>query len=290
MHSDGIPVAAEELARLDRLTDAAGGWLHWHAQEAVHDALADLADRATAAGGRHDRPATPDTPGGATAIVASSRLAVSELQLRPALARLAELVCQAVPGADAASIVLGPPADPQLLASSSTLAQTADGAQFAADGGPTFDAWSTRRPATADGGTEAFRARPGEPAVRSCLAVPLTAGASPAPIGVLTIYAESARALEPDATLPAVAPYVARAESLVVDGTRLTNLTRTLDQMHEALSSRAVIDQAKGVLMQSRGLSAEAAFQHLRSLSNTRNRKVRDLAEEIVATAATTEA
>jgi AmiR/NasT family two-component response regulator len=53
--------------------------------------------------------------------------------------------------------------------------------------------------------------------------------------------------------------------------------------MQQALSSRAVIDQAKGVLMAARGMDADQAWAHLVAISSSEQRKVRDVARDIVA-------
>ena len=50
-----------------------------------------------------------------------------------------------------------------------------------------------------------------------------------------------------------------------------------------ALQSRATIEQAKGVIMAATGVEAEAAFEVLRQQSQQENRKLREIAEEIVA-------
>jgi hypothetical protein len=50
-----------------------------------------------------------------------------------------------------------------------------------------------------------------------------------------------------------------------------------------AMRSRAVIEQAKGILMARLGCDADAAFNELKTLSQHSNRKLRDLAAEIVA-------
>jgi ANTAR domain len=53
------------------------------------------------------------------------------------------------------------------------------------------------------------------------------------------------------------------------------------DQLQQALTTRPVIDQAKGIIMGERGGDADAAFAALRSLSQHRHVKLRDLAQEI---------
>ena len=49
-----------------------------------------------------------------------------------------------------------------------------------------------------------------------------------------------------------------------------------------ALTSRSVIDQAKGMVMASRGVSAEEAFAVLAQISQQRNVKLRVVAQEFV--------
>ena len=53
-------------------------------------------------------------------------------------------------------------------------------------------------------------------------------------------------------------------------------------QMQEALAGRAIIDQAKGIIMKSSGCSAEAAFDELRRISQHHQVKVADLARLLV--------
>ena len=56
-------------------------------------------------------------------------------------------------------------------------------------------------------------------------------------------------------------------------------------QLREALDSRAVIDQALGILMGQNGYNQEAAFAALRVVSQGSNRKLKHVAEEIVKSA-----
>ena len=55
--------------------------------------------------------------------------------------------------------------------------------------------------------------------------------------------------------------------------------------MRLAMESRAVIEQAKGVLMAQRHIDAEQAFEILREASQRYNRKLRDIAFGIVESA-----
>jgi AmiR/NasT family two-component response regulator len=54
------------------------------------------------------------------------------------------------------------------------------------------------------------------------------------------------------------------------------------EQLEQALASRAVIEQAKGILMGAQRCDSDTAFRMLVRASQTQNRKLRDIAAEIV--------
>ena len=53
-------------------------------------------------------------------------------------------------------------------------------------------------------------------------------------------------------------------------------------QLGEAMASRAIIDQAIGILMAQQRCNASTAFDLLRRASQNRNRKLRDVAVDII--------
>jgi GAF domain-containing protein len=57
---------------------------------------------------------------------------------------------------------------------------------------------------------------------------------------------------------------------------------RLAENLAQAMRSRAVIEQAKGMLMAERQITADDAFALLTSLSQRTNRKLRDVAHELV--------
>jgi ANTAR domain len=84
---------------------------------------------------------------------------------------------------------------------------------------------------------------------------------------------------------------IAVAERLVALGGAAMDLAsgygearRTARQLRDGAESRAVVDQAKGVLMQALGCSAEEALQRMRQISQARNMKVTDVAATIIDT------
>jgi len=58
----------------------------------------------------------------------------------------------------------------------------------------------------------------------------------------------------------------------------IERLTEKVEGLEEALLSRDVIGQAKGILMERLHLTSDQAFEELRSASQQQNRKLRDIA------------
>jgi GAF domain-containing protein len=97
----------------------------------------------------------------------------------------------------------------------------------------------------------------------------------------LNLYALKPAAFDPDSLEVAAtfASYagVAIANMHLYDGSR-----RLVEQLQIAMLSRAVIDQAKGILMAQRHCSAQEAFEVLVDLSSRSNTKLRDVAQALV--------
>jgi hypothetical protein len=54
------------------------------------------------------------------------------------------------------------------------------------------------------------------------------------------------------------------------------------EQLHRALNTRIVIEQAKGMIAEGRAVDMEQAFATLRSYARNHNRKLADVATEII--------
>ncbi|MBV9411159.1 MAG: ANTAR domain-containing protein [Acidimicrobiia bacterium] len=72
------------------------------------------------------------------------------------------------------------------------------------------------------------------------------------------------------------------------DNDATTDLVQRLmdkvEGLEEALRSRDVIGQAKGILMERLHMTADQAFEELRSMSQKQNLKVRDIASHLAET------
>jgi len=64
-----------------------------------------------------------------------------------------------------------------------------------------------------------------------------------------------------------------------------SRLTRELEEARSALEDRKIIDQAKAILMKSRGIGEAEAYALLRSTAMNQNRKIVDIAQGLVTAA-----
>lgn len=65
-----------------------------------------------------------------------------------------------------------------------------------------------------------------------------------------------------------------------------SRLTRELEQVRSELEDRKTIEQAKGILMKTRGLSESDAYALLRTTAMNQNRRIIDIAQSLVTAAA----
>ncbi len=111
------------------------------------------------------------------------------------------------------------------------------------------------------------------------LSVPLNNGDEA--IGALNFYSERPGAFGNESRQ--LAELLARPATAVLLTARAHEAThRLVEALRTALQSRPVIDLAKGILMAQRGCSEDEAFDILRCESQRRNKKLRDLAQDIV--------
>lgn len=225
----------------------------------------------------------------AEAFTEMSRLPLtSDADPRTILARAALLIERAVPGSDGVSITLGSPADPELQATDNEFAQLVDVAQRRARQGPCLQAYRSGRVQLcedlgADPRWPTFALLAAPTGVATVLAVPVRQ--ENRSLGVLSLYARRPEAF--DLTDRVVADQLVTAVKAVVQevGDR-HELTATAEQLREALSSRAVIDQAKGILMARGGYDADQALAQLVAAARRTNIKLRALARLVVDDAA----
>ena len=72
------------------------------------------------------------------------------------------------------------------------------------------------------------------------------------------------------------------AQTVDLRDAQIAALVAEIDGLHAAMDARATIEQAKGIIMGSLRCSADAAFAVLVAQSQAQNRKVKDIADELV--------
>lgn len=200
------------------------------------------------------------------------------------LSELSGLAARIVEPVGSCGITLRRDSSHLTIASSDELAEAVDQAQYAAGTGPCLDSLvSAAIVDVPDLGAETrwpgFRPRALELGVRSCLAVPLTDGTEV--LGALNLYGRRPRVFDTAAQEKArtFATQAATALRVVL---RTTVHAEQSAQLERALASRTEIDQALGILMGQQRCTADEAFALLRRHSQNNNRKLRDVAVDLI--------
>ena len=194
--------------------------------------------------------------------------------------------CVEVLGVGAAGLMLiGPDGDLRVLASSSEAMRVLELFELQADEGPCLDCYHSGVPVvhqdlgTRDGPWPQFSAAAVAAGFRSVQALPMRLRG--AIIGALNLFhvetgemqeadLAAAQALADVSTI-AVLQHRAALEALVLN-----------EQLNDALNSRIVIEQAKGMVAERAGLSMEAAFAALRSHARNHNLRLADVAASVI--------
>lgn len=114
---------------------------------------------------------------------------------------------------------------------------------------------------------------------KSVLAIPLVPVA--APIGALVIYSSSV--IRADDTTQKHASLLARQAAIAIANSgSFLDSEESNEHLRDALTSRDIIGQAKGILMERSDLTPDEAFDAMRAESQRENRKLRDIAQGIV--------
>ncbi|MCC3266657.1 GAF and ANTAR domain-containing protein [Arthrobacter gengyunqii] len=99
---------------------------------------------------------------------------------------------------------------------------------------------------------------------------------------VFTVYSDRPGAFGPEA-VRSVERAAAESATMLALALRLDAQTHRADNLQAALESRTVVDLAAGIIMAQNNCSQQSAVDILRSVSNSRNVKVRDVAAGVVA-------
>jgi len=214
------------------------------------------------------------------------RLSLAEHSLESVLDKVTELATRVLPGEPNTSLTIVRQGRPRTVAASGALALDLDETQYRLGEGPCLAAATTGRQAEIlDTGAATqwpeFAARAAERGCASVLSFPLPVQEQTS--GALNVYARGGPPADA-ATRDLVSRFAAYAVVPVSNMYLYESAKDQVGHLQAALDSRAVIDQAKGILMERLKLTADRAFQLLAWVSMSTNTKVRDVAETLVRT------
>ncbi|MDX6199514.1 MAG: hypothetical protein QOJ79_2665 [Actinomycetota bacterium] len=213
-----------------------------------------------------------------------ARLVLNEQSMDGLLQRIAELAKGVVTGAAEVSVSLISKDQATTVVSTGPLAVALDERQYEDDSGPCLhSAQAGTTSSIPDMSTETRWPKFAKAAVE---AGALSSLSTPIPLqqyatAALNMYGSEPGAFDDEAQ--ALARSFASYAGVALANMHLYESTRTLaEQLQTAMESRAVIEQAKGVLMGQRRCTAEEAFDILVKLSQQSNRKLREVAQALV--------
>ncbi len=205
--------------------------------------------------------------------------------LHDLLQRLTVLANHTVAGAHSVSITVAEDGRYRTSNSTGPFALAIDEAQYRSDDGPCLEALRSTRQVRIGIGERAdrwprFEAEAASVGVTGVLSTPLLRSDDEA-VGALNIYAREGAGFGPadERTAQLIGEHAA---ILVERALALLSSTRLNDQLRQAVATREIIGEAKGILMESQHCTRDQAFDILRRASQRENRKLRELAEELV--------
>lgn len=200
------------------------------------------------------------------------------------LHRVAVLANDTIDGSAFAGLMMSIDGRPQTPVFTDDESPEIDSVQYETGSGPCLDAFRgggiCSIPSTAEDTrwvpfSEACQAH----GVRSTLSVPVKASGET--LGALNFYSRQERGFDDQAETLATA-FAEQAAIVITNAKAYWDAKALGEQLTLALESRVVIEQAKGLLM-STGLTSDAAFDVLRKASQRENRKVHQIAVDLVA-------
>jgi len=234
---------------------------------------------------RADAARPPTDPNEAFAELA--RIDLREHDLNQVLTRVAELAQRTVAGADEVSVTLLRGGTGTTPAFTGPMALESDERQYQS-GGPCVQAAATGEPViVSDTATEHrwpdYLPTAVAAGVASSISVPLPA--QEAVTGAINLYSRRPRAFDDDDALSLGQSFAGYAGVAIANAHLYSGTAALARQMEAAMATRAVIEQAKGLLIAQRHCTPDEAFQILVRASTRSNRKLRDIAAELVGSA-----
>ncbi len=213
-----------------------------------------------------------------------ARIAVDTVPLEQTLRGIAELAKQSLSGVEDVSLTMIDQGEPRSAVFTGPLAITLDERQYELGFGPCLDAARTGQTVVVD--TESadtpyreFARIAGRAGVRHIVSVGMPIAQRS--IGGLNIYRTADGGFRP-AFLEQAQVFAGYAAIAVNNVTSYAAAVSEAEQLREAMRTRAVIEQAKGMIMTREHCTPDEAFELLSRISQHRNIKLHDIAQSIV--------
>ena len=186
--------------------------------------------------------------------------------------------------ADGAGLTMIEPGRSDIVVASAPFVKDIDAIQYGLGEGPCVSAVrerTTMRSGSLGGDPRwpRFGPRAGRLGVHSVMSLPLVT--LDGVVGAISVYAHAKDAFD-DEAVDLGELFAGPAAIAAQNAQLLANARRVAATLQSALSKRAVIDQAVGILMSRAGCTADEALDRLRQLSQTRNTKLSVLARSLV--------
>jgi GAF domain-containing protein len=229
----------------------------------------------------------PGAAGGATPefVPELAGLLLSEETVSGLLDVIVNLAVSGVEGVAGASVsmVVGDGVQLETSNASSAVIRDIDEAQYDGGGGPCVEAIRTGQEvsvAIPNTVWAAFSDGAAEAGVQSVWSLPLRV--KERTTGALNLYSRVGETWEESAA-GAARGLAHQAAVVLANAAAMMSTQLTNQHLQEALASRDLIGQAKGILMARESISADEAFDVLRRASQRSGRKLRDVATDVVA-------
>jgi GAF domain-containing protein len=217
-------------------------------------------------------------------LAALSQFFISDGTLADTLTRVATLATEAVPGADVAGITMMIEGRPRTGVFTDERSPEIDQAQYDTGIGPCLDAFRDDRVYRVDSTATderwaAFSKTAYDHGILSTISLPLSVRGEV--LGALNLYSTADAGFDESAEELGLL-FATQAAVVLTNANAYWDARQLSENLGEAMHSRATIEQAKGILMSSGGRTADEAFQILVRASQRENRKLREIADEIV--------
>jgi len=216
-----------------------------------------------------------------------SSFLVSDLSVAATLARIAELAVDSIAPAMFAGVTMMVDDRVSTQAFTDPTSPEIDQAQYDSGHGPCLEAFRQGAEIVVasleeDERWPEFATAALAHGVRSTLSLPMMTGESP--VGALNLYAGVDRAFG-EAEAETGRLFAAQAAVGLVNAQAYWGARLLSEHLQLAMQGREPIDMAKGIIMNAMGCGPDEAFEVLVKQSQQENRKLRDLAVDIVARA-----